>query len=414
MTRVSTGMMNNDIQNNLRLQESRQNRINGQLSSQQCLQSLREDPLAAGHLVRYQSYLGRVQTFEKNAQVLTDRFSLTEGYMDQSLEIMHRVRELAVAGATGTYTPDDLKNMASEVDELLEELVQNANATGPDGNSLFAGTRTNRQAFDVEMGTVAGSGSPNITQVRYNGNVDINKIEVDEGAYLETQSAGNRIFWSQPQELYSMRDASSYRVAEDGVISVDGREIRLSAGDNVYSIVAKINDSGAAVKASIDPVSFGLNLQTTDSRQLWLQDLSGTVLQDLGLIKDASQHPPYNISDNVQLSGGSLFDSVIALRDAMVTGDQEAIGGRVLGEIDGSVNNLVSRLAQTGAEYERAVQNISRNSATALNVTSMISREGDLDFTKAVTDMKMMDYVREATLSTAGKLYSSSLLDYMK
>ena len=157
----------------------------------------------------------------------------------------------------------------------------------------------------------------------------------------------------------------------------------------------------------------GLNLQTTDSRQLWLQDLSGTVLQDLGLIKDASQHPPYNISDNVQLSGGSLFDSVIALRDAMVTGDQEAIGGRVLGEIDGSVNNLVSRLAQTGAEYERAVQNISRNSATALNVTSMISREGDLDFTKAVTDMKMMDYVREATLSTAGKLYSSSLLDYM-
>lgn len=413
MTRVSTGMMNNDIQNNLRLQESRQNRINGQLSSQQRLQSLREDPLAAGHLVRYQSYLGRVQTFEKNAQVLTDRFSLTEGYMDQSLEIMHRVRELAVAGATGTYTPDDLKNMASEVDELLEELVQNANATGPDGNSLFAGTRTNRQAFDVEMGTVAGSGSPKITQVRYNGNVDINKIEVDEGAYLETQSAGNRIFWSQPQELYSMRDASSYRVAEDGVISVDGREIRLSAGDNVYSIVAKINDSGAAVKASIDPVSFGLNLQTTDSRQLWLQDLSGTVLQDLGLIKDASQHPPYNLSDNVQLSGGSLFDSVIALRDAMLTGDQEAIGGRVLGEIDGSVNNLVSRLAQTGAEYERAVQNISRNSATALNVTSMISREGDLDFTKAVTDMKMMDYVREATLSTAGKLYSSSLLDYM-
>lgn len=413
MTRVSTGMMNNDIQNNLRLQESRQNRINGQLSSQQRLQSLREDPLVAGHLVRYQSYLGRVQTFEKNAQVLTDRFSLTEGYMDQSLEIMHRVRELAVAGATGTYTPDDLKNMASEVDELLEELVQNANATGPDGNSLFAGTRTNRQAFDVEMGTVAGSGSPKITQVRYNGNVDINKIEVDEGAYLETQSAGNRIFWSQPQELYSMRDASSYRVAEDGVISVDDREIRLSAGDNVYSIVAKINDSGAAVKASIDPVSFGLNLQTTDSRQLWLQDLSGTVLQDLGLIKDASQHPPYNISDNVQLSGGSLFDSVIALRDAMLTGDQEAIGGRVLGEIDGSVNNLVSRLAQTGAEYERAVQNISRNSATALNVTSMISREGDLDFTKAVTDMKMMDYVREATLSTAGKLYSSSLLDYM-
>lgn len=414
MRRVSSAMMNNDLQGSLRLQESRQARINNQLSSQQRLQSLREDPLAAGHLVRYQSYLGRVQTFEKNAQVLTDRLALTEGYMDQSLEIMHRIRELAITGANGTYTPEDMQNMATEVDELLEELVQNANATGPDGNSLFAGTRTNRTAFDVEMATVPGASEPKITAVRYNGNVAGNKIEVDENAYLETSSVGNKVFWSQPQELYSSRDVSAFRVPADGVISVDGHEIALNAGDNVYAIVAKINDSGAAVKASIDPVTFGLNLQTTDSRQLWLQDLSGTTLNDLGLIKDASQQPPYNLGDSVRVSGGSLFDSVIALRDALLTGDQEAIGSRVLGGIDGSVSNLVARIAQSGSEYERAMQNVSRNSLTALNVTSMISREGDLDFTKAVTDMKMMEYVQQATLSNAAKLYDSTLLNYLR
>ena len=169
MRRVSSAMMNNDLQGSLRLQESRQARANNQLSSQQRIQSLRDDPLAAGHLVRYQSYLGRVQTFEKNAQVLTDRLALTEGYMDQSLEIMHRIRELAITGANGTYTPEDMQNMAAEVDELLEELVQNANATGPDGNSLFAGTRTNRTAFDIEMATVAGASEPKIAAVRYNG-----------------------------------------------------------------------------------------------------------------------------------------------------------------------------------------------------------------------------------------------------
>ena len=365
-------------------------------------------------MVRYQSYLGRVQTFEKNAQVLTDRLALTEGYMDQSLEIMHRIRELAITGANGTYTPEDMQNMAAEVDELLEELVQNANATGPDGNSLFAGTRTNRTAFDVEMATVPGASEPKIAAVRYNGNVAGNKVEVDENAYLETSSAGNKVFWSQPQELYSSRDASAFRVSADGVISVDGHEIALNAGDNVYAIVSKINDSGAAVKASIDPVTFGLNLQTTDSRQLWLEDLSGTTLNDLGLIKDASQQPPYNLGDSVRVSGGSLFDSVIALRDALLTGDQEAIGGRVLGGIDGSVNNLVARIAQSGSEYERAMQNVSRNSLTALNVTSMISREGDLDFTKAITDMKMMEYVQQATLSNAAKLYSSTLLNYLR
>ena len=117
-TRISSQMYNNDTQKNLRSQESRLNRANNQIGSQERLQTLREDPLAAGHLVRYQSYLTRVNTFEKNALTLTDEFALREGYMEDSLGIMQRIRELAVEGANGIYGREDLKNMAAEVDEL--------------------------------------------------------------------------------------------------------------------------------------------------------------------------------------------------------------------------------------------------------------------------------------------------------
>ena len=182
----------------------------------------------------------------------------------------------------------------------------------------------------------------------------------------------------------------------------------------VYSLISKINNSGAAVKASIDPVSNGLNLITTDPRQLWLEDISGTTFTDLGVISSPEQRPPYNLNVSAKVSGGSMFDSVIALRDAMLSGDQESIGGRVLGALDQSVDNLVTRIAELGSEHERATLNIARNSQTSLNVTQMISTEGDLDFTKAITDMKMLDYVHQATLSVAGKLYSSSLLNYMR
>ena len=219
---------------------------------------------------------------------------------------------------------------------------------------------------------------------------------------------------AEPQMLISRRDASDFRAASDSVISVDGMAIRINAGDSVYAVAAKINDSGAAVKASIDPESHGINLQTTDARQLWLEDVSGSVLSDLGIVKDASQRPPYNTGDSVRVTGGSLFDSVIALRDAMYRGDSEAIGGRVLGSLDSGINNLTTRLAENGALYERAQANIERNAVSALNANKLVSREGDLDFTKAVTDMKMMEYVQQATLSTAGRLYSSTLLDYIK
>lgn len=76
MRRISSAMNNMDTQSALRLQESRLNRANNQIGSQRKIQQLRDDPISAGHLVRYQSYLGRVNTFEKNAATLTDQSEL--------------------------------------------------------------------------------------------------------------------------------------------------------------------------------------------------------------------------------------------------------------------------------------------------------------------------------------------------
>lgn len=414
MRRISSQMHNMDTQSNLRLQEFRLNKANNQIGSQQRIQQLRDDPIAAGHLVRYQSYLSRVNQFEKNALTLSDQFSLREGYMDDSLQIMQRVRELAVTGANGIYGKDDLKNMATEVDELLKALVQNANAVSADGNSIFAGTNTKATAFEIEMGNVEGSGVPLIQNVKYNGNITVNQVEVDENKYLINDNAGNRTFWAENQQIFGARDASAWQASSDGVISVDGVEIKISQGDNIYSLVSKINDSSAAVKASVDPIRKSLNLATTDARQLWIQDVNGNVLNELGMVKDSSQKPPYNLETGVRVSGGSLFDTVIAFRNALLSGDQESIGGRVLGSLDMGINNLVTRLAKSGSEYERAQLNAARSSKLALDVTQMVSREGDLDFTQAVTDMKMLDYANQATLSQAGKMYNSTLLNYMR
>ena len=414
MHRISSNMNNMNTQSALRLQESKLNRANNQISSQQKLLNLRDDPIAAGHLVRYQSYLGRVKNFEKNALTLSDEFAVREGYMQNSLEIMQRVRELAVTGANGIYNKEDMKNMATEVDELLKSLVQNANAIDADGKSIFAGTNTKTTAFDIEMGNVEGSGVPLIQNVRYNGNIDVNQVEVDEHKYLINDNAGNKTFWAENQQVFGARDAAQWQANRDSIISVDGVEIKINEGDNIYTVINKINKSDAAVKASLDPIRNGLNFETTDARQLWLQDVEGTALNELGIVKDASQRPPYNLGDGVRVAGGSMFDAVIAFRNALLSGDQESIGGRVLGTLDLGINSLVSRLAKSGSEYERAQLNATRSSKLALDVTQQVSREGDLDYTEAITNLKMLDYTNQATLSQAGKMYSSTLLNYMR
>lgn len=137
MKRISTNIQHTDSNFSMRNQESRLHNLNNQIQSQRRINQLRDDPVSAGHSVRYKSYLARLERFEKNTKTLRDQYMSAETYMNNSLQVVQRLRELSVQGANGTYTPDDLKDMAAEADELLKELVQNGNAINSDGVRVF-------------------------------------------------------------------------------------------------------------------------------------------------------------------------------------------------------------------------------------------------------------------------------------
>lgn len=415
MKRVSTNIQFTDSNYALRNQEFRLQNLNNKMQNQSKIQALRDDPIAAGHTVRYQSFLTRLERFEKNTQTLNDQYRIAEGHMVSSLDLLQRLRELSVQAAHGTYTSDDLKKMAPEVDELLKELVQNANAVGADGVRVFAGTKSFTEPFEVVMGASADGFSESVIQrVRYNGALDSKNVEIDEQSFTPADTAGNKIFWAEKQTLFSETDARNFIVTKDTSIEVDGVKVDLVAGDNVYALMSKINDSGAAVKAYLDPVTNGLNLETTDAHQLWLRDNEeNTVLTSLGLVK-AEQRPPYNLANSVRVSGGSIFDAVIAMRNALVTGDQESLGGKVLGTLDCGIDNLTSRISQTGARYERGEKVLARLGTQNLNVTNALAREADLDITEAITQLKMFENTHQASLSVLGRLYKDTLLNYLR
>lgn len=414
MRRISSNMSHFDLQRAMRKQEHSLNKINNQIGSQEKIQELRNDPLAAGHGVRYQSYLARLERFEKNTSIVNDQFKVSEGYVNNTIQILQRLRELSLTGATGTFNKDDLKNMAVEVDELLQEILANGNAVGPDGGYLFSGTKTSSKSFTTVMGSVPGADSPVITKVMYQGSLEENQVEIDERAHINVDNVGSRIFWAENQQIYSQVDSSNYQVPQDTSIYVDNIKINLTQGDNVYSVIAKINDSGAPVKAHIDSITNGIDLEATSPHQIWLQDSTGSnVLADLGLIT-RDQQPPYNVAQTATSGGGSVFDVVIGIRDAMYSGDYEYLGGRGIRGLDGALDNMTAKIAELGSKTERIEMAQARLDKQIPNVTGWEARELDLDFAEAVTNLKMMDYIQKATMGTIGRLYSNSLLNYLK
>ena len=417
MQRISTDMPNTDSQFYLRRQESRLAKLQSQITSENKIHELRDNPLAASHAVRYESYLARLERFEKNTQYARDHYNIAYSYMNEAVNIMQRVRELAVQSASGTYTPEDIKLVAVEVNELLKEMVSISNAVGPDGKQLFAGDKAFTEPFRIVEGTVAGGGESMVVSVEYRGAGASRSAAVSDHAYVVLDLGGGELFWAERMQVISNVNASNYRVNTAGSFFIDGQEIRVSPGDTLPAIVAKINDSAAPVKALIDPETRGLVLEGTNPHLIRAEDGAGgaTVLRDLGIIRGNMENNAPNWDEvRSRVSGGSVFDMLIRLRDAMYRGDQDFIGSQGIAGMDLALGNLTTRVADIGSRQERVETVWQRINREIPNVTAHLARETAVNMTDAATDLKMLDFAHKASLQTAARILPPTLLDFLR
>jgi len=416
MRRVSSDMPVSDMQFFLRRQEDALSNIQGKIGSQSKLFRLRDDPIAASHAVRYESFLTRLERFEKNTQYAMEHFDNTSDYLNEANSVLQRIRELAVTGANGIYAPDDLKNMAVEVNELLKELVSISNVIGPDTKQAFAGDKVFTEPFRIVEGTVEGGGETMITRVEYRGAGATRRAEIGDNMFVNLDIGGDEAFWAERMQIFSSVDATNYRVQESGSFFIDGVEIFAEVGDTLPSIVAKINDSAAPVKAYVDPQTRGLVLEGTNAHLIRAEDRVGgaAVLRDLGIINGNMVNNAPNWNTNALVSGGSVFDMVIRLRDGMLRGDSDFIGSQGIAGIDLALNNINIRNADIGSRQERAEFAWQRINQEIPNITGMLQNEAGLNMETAAMELKMAQFAHQSTLQTAAKILPQTLLDFLR
>jgi flagellar hook-associated protein 3 FlgL len=254
-----------------------------------------------------------------------------------------------------------------------------------------------------------------VVRVEYRGAGESRRAELSEGAYAALDIGGGEVFWAEKMQVFSTFDASDYRVSGDGAFYVDGREIVLRAGDTIHAIAAKINESTAPVKASVEPETRGLALEGTTPHLIRLEDRADSgVLRDLGLITASSAPGAPNWNPAARVSGGSAFDMVIRLRDALFRGDQESVGSQGIGGIDLALDNFAARLTELGSRHERAEAAWSRLNQEIPALTAALGRESGLNMAAAATDLGMMDFAHRAALQTAAKVIQPTLLDFLR
>ena len=156
-------------------------------------------------------------------------------------------------------------------------------------------------------------------------------------------------------------------------------------------------------------------IETTSPHQLWLEDVgSGRVLKDLGLLNTEFPNPPNNVDPTVTVGGMSVFNMLIQLRDDLVRGDQELVGGRDIGLIDLALDNNLRHLASIGSKQSRVDELAKRSEFVKSNVLEMLSKTEDIDFPETIMNFKWLESVHQYALAVGAKTIMPTLMDFLR
>ncbi|MCP4135974.1 MAG: flagellar hook-associated protein 3 [bacterium] len=420
MNRVTNQMLNNTMTYNLRRHQVAIDEMQNQLGTGKRIRVPRDNPIEATNQMMYRSRLTEVTQYISNLSESSARLNGVDTSIQSSLRIFHRLRTLAVQGAHGIYSSFERKEAAAtEINELLEELVNIANTKSPTGRAIFGGHHTGTEGqpnpfIPVYQTLTAGNQGDAMINVEYRGNIGKVLREVSKGEYMEVTIPGNELFWATNQILTSPVDSGRYTAPSNQVIRIDGKEINVSAGDTLDIIIDKINNSGLSGRASKGGRN-NLIIETTTPHQLWLEDMgSGTVLRDLGLIDANFSEPPNNFNPSVVVDGMSVFKMVILLRDDLVRGDQELVGGRDLGLIDMGLENLLKHISDIGAKENRVDELTKRSEYEKGNVLEMLSKSEGIDFPETIMNFKWLESIHQYALAVGAKSIRPTLMDFLR
>jgi len=182
--RISTAQMFQQQVTAMLEQQVALSRTEQQLATGKRLVSAADDPAASLRSLQLGDRLTQNEQYLKNLDAAQGRLELEEGALASSVDVLQRVRELAVQALNATLGPGDLKSIEVEVRSRLEDLLSIANTQNANGEFLFAG-------YQVDTIPFSSDGSGNFA---YNGDQGQQHLQVSQTRQLAAADNGADVF----------------------------------------------------------------------------------------------------------------------------------------------------------------------------------------------------------------------------
>lgn len=420
---INTNVMSLNAQRNLGTSQSALAKSMQRLSSGLRINSAKDDAAGLAISDRMTSQIRGLNQAARNANDGISLAQTAEGALQETTNILQRMRELAVQSANDTNSASDRSSLQAEVNQLKQEMTRIADTTTFNGKNLLDGSMTSAQfqvgananqtiSFGIKSAQAADLGSYTLKSTNSTAGFG---IEVAATAAANTTGGNNVVAQaltivgpegsstiastalvnnSSANAIAGLVNAESVNTGVTATASTTATLSGLVADGTVSFTLQGTNSTAIAISATVTTTNLSSLAQAINDQagntgitaELSGDNASITLTQSAGhdiMIGDY-RHSSDNAANTLTVTGGEGLGVALAGDAASVT-DSTVVGGEVTFSAAGTFN-VTSSIAQgAGSLFSSA--------ANAANVSTLDSID-EIDITTvagAATAIKAVD-----------------------
>jgi flagellar hook-associated protein 3 FlgL len=401
--RLSTAAIHRSSIDAILEQQTRLARTQQQVTSGKRFQTSSEDPIAAARAAALDRTVADNTQYARNSNILQSRLNYEEQSLADVTTLLQRARELALEGANDTLGKNERDMLATELRQLVSELVDTSNRDDGNGEYLFAGSSTGTKPF--ARGT---------TGVNYVGDQTTRYIRISGSQALADGHAGTEVFMNVTQANGTFRTAVSAANTGTGTIDV-GTVIDPNAWVPGNYTLRFTSPTDWVIEDDTVPTPVQITSGTGFA--------SGNTIQFLGVRVTVTGTPAAGDAFTVQPAQDtdmfSVLDNLINTLTA-ATGlpsdkavFQQQIGAGIA-DLDQSLARVGSVRADVGTRLNAIDNATSSRESESIDLQQLLSDLRDVDYAEAIGRLNQQYAGLQAAQQAYTKIAQLSLFDYLR
>ncbi|HDY7659918.1 flagellin [Vibrio vulnificus] len=329
------------------------------LSSGKRINSAKDDAAGLQISNRLQSQMRGLDIAVRNANDGISIMQTAEGAMNETTNILQRMRDLSLQSANGSNSHAERIALQEEMTALNDELNRIAETTSFGGRKLLNGS-FGSAAFQI------GAASGEAVQVQLKS---MRSDGIDMGGFSYIANGRARSDWQVKEGANALSMSFTNRFGETETIQINAK-----AGDDIEELATYINGQTDKVTASVNEEG-QLQLFMAGEETSGTLSFSGDLASELGL-----QLKGYDAVDNIDITS--------------VGGAQQAVA-----VLDAAMKYVDSHRAELGAYQNRFSHAINNLDNIHENLATSNSRIQDTDYAKETTRMVKQQILQQVSTS---------------